>query len=46
MLGKHMWADMDAPLTTATYSTQDSEELVALPATNKLTNRCLAVGYV
>ncbi len=39
MLGKHMWADMNAPPTTATYSTQDSDELVALPATSKLTNR-------
>ncbi len=39
MLGKHLWADMNAPLTTTTYSTQDSEELVALPATSKLTNR-------
>ncbi len=39
MLGKHMWADMNAPLTTTTYSTQDSGELVALPATSKLTNR-------
>ncbi len=33
------WADMNAPLTTTTYSTQDSEELIALPATSKLTNR-------
>ncbi len=32
MLGKHLWADKNAPLTTTTYSTQDSEELVALPA--------------
>ncbi len=31
MLGKHMWADINAPPTTATYSTQGSEELVALP---------------
>ncbi len=22
MLGKHLWADMNAPLTTTTYSTQ------------------------
>ncbi len=39
VLGKHLWADMNAPLTTTTYSTQDSEELIALPATSKLTNR-------
>ncbi len=39
VLGKHLWAEMNAPLTTTTYSTQDSEELVALPATSKLTNR-------
>ncbi len=39
VLGKHLWADMNAPLTTTTNSTQDSEELVALPATSKLTNR-------
>ncbi len=24
MLGKHLWADKNAPLTTTTYSTQDS----------------------
>ncbi len=29
MLGKHMWADMNAPPTTATYSTQGSDELVS-----------------
>ncbi len=23
MLGKHLWADMNAPLTTTTYSTQE-----------------------